>query len=75
MNSTSYDLNSSSGIIQMSEAILENNSNQPLITTNDIDLTNEEKHLLSNQDNSSPSNHFCPSIFFVFFYSLKFRSN
>jgi hypothetical protein len=58
----------------MSEAILENNSNQPLITTNDIDLTNEEKHLLSNQDNSSPSNHFCHSIF-LFLYFLKFRSN
>jgi len=56
MNSTSYDLEPSIGMSQMSEAILGNNSNQPLITTNDIDLTNEEKHLLSNQDSSSSSN-------------------
>ncbi|CAF3358069.1 unnamed protein product [Rotaria socialis] len=50
MNSTSYDINSSPDITQMSEAILESNSSQPLVTTNDIDTSNEEKHLLSNQD-------------------------
>jgi len=49
----------------MSEAILENNSNQPLITTNDIDLINEEKHLLSNQDNSSSSKHILSFDLFV----------
>lgn len=58
MNSTSsYDLDSSTGITPMSEAIVGNNSNQPLIITNDIDLTNEDKHLLSNQDNSSSSSN------------------
>lgn len=55
MNLSSYDLHSSAGITQMSEAILENNSNQPLIITTDIDLPNEEKHLLSNQDNTISS--------------------
>ncbi len=58
MNSTSYDLNSSIGIPQMSEVILESTSNQPLITTIDINLPNEEKHLLSKQDNSSSSNYY-----------------
>ena len=55
MNSTSssYDLNLSIDHTQMPENILENNLNQPLLTTTDIDLTNEEKHLLSNQDDSS----------------------
>ena len=54
MNSTSsYDLDSSTGITPMSEPIVGNNSNQPLITTNDIDQPNEEKQLLSNQDNTS----------------------
>jgi hypothetical protein len=71
MNSTSYDLNSTPGIIQMSEDILENNADQPLITTNGIDLTNEEKHLLSNQDNSPTGNHFCHSILFFLFLFLK----
>ncbi|CAF2520638.1 unnamed protein product [Rotaria sp. Silwood2] len=52
MNSTLYDINSSLGMTHTSEAISEQNSNQPLITTNDIDITNEEKHLLSNHDNS-----------------------
>jgi hypothetical protein len=74
MNSTSHDLESSVGMSQMSEAILQNNSNQPLITTNDIDLINEEKHLLSNQDNSPSSNHICYSIY-LFLFRLKFRSN
>ena len=50
MNSSSYDLNSSTG---MSEPMTESNTTQPLITTNDIDIPNEEKHLLSDQDNSS----------------------
>ena len=58
MNLSSYDLNSSTGIPPMSETIVESNSNQPLITTNDIDISHEEKELLSNQDNSlSTSNH------------------
>ncbi|CAF3596754.1 unnamed protein product [Rotaria sordida] len=56
MNSTLYDINSSLGMTHISEAILEENSNQPLITTNDIDTTNEEKHLLSNHDNLSQNN-------------------
>ena len=57
MNSTSsYDLDSSTGITPMSESLVGNNTNPPLITTNDIDLATEDKHLLSNQDNSSPSN-------------------
>jgi hypothetical protein len=59
MNSSSYDLNASTGITQMSEPnITESNSNQPLITTNDIDLPNEENHLLSNQENSSSNKIF-----------------
>lgn len=45
----------------MSETILvEHNSNQPLITTtttNDIDRNSEDKHLLSNQDNSISSSN------------------
>jgi hypothetical protein len=60
MNSTSsHDLNSSTGITQMSEAIVETNSNQPLPPTTeaDIDITHEEKHLLLNEENSSSSNY------------------
>ena len=65
MNSTSYDHNSSSGIIPMAEAIEEKIPNQPLTaittTTTDINITNEEKHHLLNQDNPSSGNHrfFC----------------
>lgn len=68
MNSTSssYDLNLSIDHTQMPENILENNSNQPLLATTDIDLLNEEKHLLSNQDDSSSlSNHFLLSLSFM----------
>jgi hypothetical protein len=75
MNSTSsYDLNTSTGITSMSEAIVGNNSNQPLITTNDIDLTNEEKHLLSNQDNLSSSSNLI-LILFIFYFLNNSRSD
>ncbi len=58
----------------MSEAIVGNNSNQPLITTNDIDLTNEEKHLLSNQDNLSSSSNLI-LILFIFYFLNNSRSD
>ncbi|CAF4587344.1 unnamed protein product, partial [Rotaria sp. Silwood1] len=57
MNSTLNDNNSSLDMTHMPETILEQNSNQALITTNDIDITNEEKHLLSNHDNLLQSNN------------------
>jgi hypothetical protein len=69
MNSSLHDLDSSTGITQMSETILESTSNQPLITTNDINISTEEKHLLSNQDNTSSGIHlisFHPLFFLKF---------
>lgn len=74
MNSKSYDIDSSPGITHMPEAILESNSDQPLITTNDADNTNEEKHLLSSQDNLLQSNHlFVLKYYHHFNLSCKFK--
>jgi len=50
MNSSLHDLDSSTGITQMPGTILESTSNQPLITTDDINI--------SNQDNTSSGIHF-----------------
>ena len=56
MNLALHELDSSPGLPSMSEATLERNSDQSLtITTADIDLTNEEKHLLADQEHPPTS--------------------
>jgi len=74
MNSTSssYDLNLSTDIIPtMSDTILDHSSNQPLITTDDKDRNIDDKHVLSNQDNSTLSGS--KSFYFVFVFLKSFH--
>lgn len=74
MNSTYDDRHSSPGITDMSEALVEDDSNQALrITSAEIDPGNEEKHLLSNQDNPLSSEYTLSSsvhrdVYFLFFF-------
>ncbi|UJR28936.1 hypothetical protein I4U23_010153 [Adineta vaga] len=61
MNSSSHDPHSSPSLTNMSETILESTSNQAVITTNDIDIHDDDKHFSSDPDEnipfeSSPSN-------------------